>query len=315
MLEQRSTQYSRFSPDDVKQWQDEGFVIIPDFFSATEIQCVRSEYERIYGTTSKSGSTGVALNLKKDDKTGEFVRDQFKNIDTLPYDASVEMNMLSLHPALIEFSRHLLKVDDVRLYQSHTWAKYTGEADYDQPHHCDFRNHTLTVPSDDISQRCVDYIIYLTDVTDAHGALHYVTKPDSDAVLRRGAVWASEDQQKALRSVERSAASTAGTLVAHSIDTFHRGTNLTQEKGYRFTMTVGYKAAGNEMVAYNTWQDNAPTRWQKIIHNADVEQLACLGIPRPGDPFWTERTLKLTQARWPGWDMQAYFASAGIRID
>ena len=76
------------------------------------------------------------------------------------------MNLLSLHPALIALARDLLGVPDVHLYQSHSWAKFTGEADYDQVHHCDFGNHTLTVPSDEAAMRSVDFIIYITDVTD-----------------------------------------------------------------------------------------------------------------------------------------------------
>ena len=236
----------RFTQAHIDQWRQEGFVIIPDFFSAQEIAPIVTDYERIYGKKGAGDFAGSELNLKEEDGQGAFRNNQFKNIDILPYDGSIEMNLISLHPALIEFAKQVLCSDDVHLYQSHTWAKYTGEADYDQAHHCDFRNHTLTVPADSPSQRTADIVIYLTDVTDAHGALHYVTKPDADSVLREGAIWGPEPEQQAqLRSKERSAAGTAGTLVAHSIDTFHRGTNLTLPGGYRYTMTVGYKAAGN----------------------------------------------------------------------
>jgi len=194
----------------------------------------------------------------------------------------------------------------VHLYQSHTWAKYTGEADYDQAFHCDFGNHTLTVPSDDVALRTVDFIFYLTDVTDAHGALHYVTKTDSDRLLGKGSVFAREDQQHALKEVERSAAGPAGSLLAHSIDTFHRGTNLTEINGHRFTMTVGYKASGNEMIGFHVWQSAADRPWPILLNNATPSQLQCIGIPLPGDPFWTERTLRLTELRWPDWDMSLY---------
>ena len=49
-----------------------------------------------------------------------------------------------------------------------------------------------------------------------------------------------------------------------------------------------------------------------IATNATPEQLSRLGIPSPGSDYWTERTLKLSQARWPDWDMQAYFSAAGV---
>ncbi|MDG1206899.1 MAG: phytanoyl-CoA dioxygenase family protein [Pseudomonadales bacterium] len=298
----------RFTHAHVEQWRQEGFVIIPDFFTAQEIAPIVTDYERMYGKKGAGDFAGTELNLKQEDGVGEFRNNQFKNIDILPYEGSVEMNLISLHPALIEFAKQVLSTDEVHLYQSHTWAKYTGEADYDQAHHCDFSNHTLTVPADSPSQRSVDIVIYYTDVTDAHGALHYVTKTDASEVLRDGAIWAPEpEQQIQLRSKERSAAGTAGTLVAHSIDTFHRGTNLTLPQGYRYTMTVGYKAAGNDMIGYSTWQDSAEKPWDNIFNNATPQQLQCLGIPKPGDAFWSQRTLKLTQARWPNWDMQPYF--------
>jgi hypothetical protein len=31
--------------------------------------------------------------------------------------------------------------------------------------------------------------------------------------------------------------------------------------------------------------------------------LALFGVQKPGDPFWTETTLRRTQARYPNWDM------------
>jgi len=256
----------RFTQAHIDQWRQEGFVIIPDFFSTQEIAPIVTDYERMYGKKGTGDFAGSELNLKEEDGQGEFRNNQFKNIDILPYEGSIEMNLISLHPALIEFAKQVLCSDNVHLYQSHTWAKY------------------------------------------AHGALNYVTKPDADDVLREGAIWGPEPKQQALlRSKERSAAGTAGTLVAHSIDTFHRGTNLTLPGGYRYTMTVGYKAAGNDMIGYSTWQDSAEKPWDKIFNNATPQQLQCLGIPKPGDPFWCQRTLKLTQARWPNWDMQQYF--------
>ena len=110
------------------------------------------------------------------------------------------MNLISLDPQLIALARRLLGVDQVELYQSHTWAKFTGEADYDQAFHCDFGNHTLTVPGDEASARTVNFVIYISDVSDSVGALHYVTKQDAAAVLGEGAILASVEQQVELKS-------------------------------------------------------------------------------------------------------------------
>jgi len=296
----------RHTVSHVEEWRREGFTLIPEFFSTEEILPIIEDFQELYEDRGQGEGVGTPLNKKEEGAIGAGHPKQFMNIDSLPYNASSAINLISLHPALISFAKSLLDVDDVHLYQSHTWAKYTGEADYDQAFHCDFGNHTLTVPADDVSLRTVDFILYLTDVTDAHGALHYVTKTDSDRILGSGAVFAKDDQQFALKEKERSAAAPAGSLLAHSIDTFHRGTNLTEIDGHRFTMTVGYKASGNEMIGFHVWQSAADRPWPIVLNNATPEQLKCLGIPMPGDVFWTDRTLKLTQLRWPEWDMSVY---------
>jgi hypothetical protein len=301
----------RFGAQHVQAWRDDGFAIVPGFFSQAEIAPVWADFQQLYGSRGVADGTATELDNKKPGSIGEFNPGQFLNIDRLPYNASPAINLIALHPAVIDMSKALLGVDEVLLYQSHTWAKYTGQADYDQDFHCDFGNHTLLVPSDDHAARTVDFILYFTDVSDAHGALHYVTKPDALRVLGHdGLTAASPQAQRALKAVERSAAGPAGTLVAHGIDTFHRGTNLTAPHGHRFTMTLGYKAAGNDAIAYHAWQHAENRPWQLLFAHATPEQLACLGVPLPGAPFWTERTLRLSQARWPAWDMRAYVNAA-----
>jgi hypothetical protein len=299
----------RFNEQHINEWRNDGFTTIPNFFSEAEYGPVLRDFETMYPNVP---SATPRILGPSDDRSINAPK-QFANIHNLPYNASAAINLISLHPQLIAFAKALLGVDEVHLYQSHTWAKYTGEADYDQAFHCDFGNHTLTVPADEPAGRTVDFIFYLTDVTDAHGSLRYVTKPDVARALGRPALAAPDEaQQKALRTYERSAAVPAGSLLAHGIDTMHRGSNLTAAGARRFSMTVGFKAAGNDAIGFHVWQQAAGRPWEMVINHATPDQLACLGIPRPGDPFWSARTLKLTQARWPEWDMSAYFAAAGV---
>ncbi|WP_066652342.1 hypothetical protein [Sphingomonas sp. CCH10-B3] len=200
----------------------------------------------------------------------------------------------------------------MHLYQCDAWAKYTGEADYDQPFHCDFANHTLTVPGDDAAERTINFMIYVTDVTDDLGAIHYVAAPDAEAVVGSGrtalpqAAAGADDVQLALKARERSGAAPAGSIFAYGIDVYHRGTNLTRPGGHRYTITASYKAAGNDMIGRIAWPLHFMRPWKKLIGHASPEQLACLGIPLPGAPFWTPTTIARTQARWPDWDMTPY---------
>lgn len=304
----------RFNAQHVQQWHEDGFLIIDDFFTADEVAPVLQDYEVLYQDAGQdvanNPAAGLAKVLQEGDDAAANSALQFKNIDTLPYQGSSAINLISLHPELIALAKALLGVSDIHLYQSHTWAKYTGQADYNQEFHCDFGNHTLTVPSEEAAQRSVDFVFYLTDVTSDQGALRYVTKPDVEEVLGRARLSASTpEQQAALMSRERAVIVPAGGLVAHGIDTMHRGSNLTETNGRRFSMTVGFKAAGNDQIGFHVWQSAANRPWQNVIDHASPEQLACLGIPLPGDSFWSLRTLKLTQSRWPQWDMTEYFAA------
>jgi ectoine hydroxylase-related dioxygenase (phytanoyl-CoA dioxygenase family) len=301
----------RFSAAHIEQWREEGFVVLERFFEPREYEPVLADFEALYRDAGQGDGVGTPLHLDGDASRANRGL-QFKNIHVLPYDGSTAINLISLHPELIAFARALLGVSDVRLYQSHSWAKYTGEADYEQDFHCDYGNHTLLVPADDPARRTVDFIIYLTDVTKEHGALRYVTKPDVLAALGRPAISVTDEEQRALREKERAVVVPAGSLVVHGIDTLHRGSNLTAPNGRRFSMTAGYKAAGNDQIGFHVWQATQNRPWHLLFDHATPEQLACLGVPKPGDVFWTPRTLTLAQTRWPGWDMTEYFeACAG----
>ena len=102
------------------------------------------------------------------------------------------------------------------------------------------------------------------------------------------------------------AAPPAGSVFAYGIDVFHRGTNLTLPDAHRFTVTASYKAAGNDQIGWSAWPRFFREPWHLVMDNASVEQRTCLGIPAPGDPFWTELTLARTRDRWPNSDWSAY---------
>ena len=200
----------------------------------------------------------------------------------------------------------------MHLYQAHSWAKYTGATDYEQPFHCDFKNHTLTVPSDNPSELTINCMIYVTDVTLDHGAISYVPQSQSDPITgpnRAMFLDTDPDAQNALQQIEQRGVGPAGSIFAYGIDVYHRGMNLTAPKGHRYTLTASFKAAGNDMIGWSAWPFSFLKPWHIIFDNATPDQLSCLGIPRPGHAFWTPRTLDRAQDRWPNWDMTAYRAA------
>lgn len=296
----------RHTAQHIAAWRDDGAVLVPNFFSAEEIAPVQADFERLYGR-GKDGQE--AASLKPPKGLGNFSPAQFTEVHDFPLAASVATNLIGLHPDLIAFAKQALGCDDVRLYQCHSWAKFTGDADYEQPFHCDFSNHTLTVPADDHAEGTINFVIYFTEVSDDLGAIHYVPHRLSDPLTGQDRASFIADQpelQETLKQVELSGAGPIGSVFAYGIDVYHRGTNLTRPGGYRYTMTASYKRAGNDMIGFSAWPQSFLKPWALVFANASPEQLACLGVPRPGDPFWTERTLRRAQERWPDWDMTPY---------
>jgi hypothetical protein len=295
----------RYTDAQLHEWLQEGGVLLERFFSPREIEACRADMEALYG--ERRDPLATVRNDKPAGAIGAFSNDKFRNFDDMPFACSPALNLLGLHPALIELARAALGTRDVRLYQSHSWAKFTGEADFDQLFHCDFKNHTLTVPAETTGQRTINCMIYITDVEDDLGAIHYVPLSESDAVCgHERDPFGADSIQAPLKAIERSGAGPAGSVFAYGIDVYHRGTNLTRPGGVRYTLTASFKAAGNDMIGWSAWPHSFLKPWYILFEHCSPDQLSCLGVPAPGDPFWSTVTIERTQRRWPMWDAQPY---------
>ena len=298
----------RFGPEHLEAWRRDGGVSIRDFFTPDEVAAVRADFEAVFG---RAEGAGEALVKTPEGQVGRFHPSQFKDILPVPIDCSPALNLIGVHPALIAFARAALKTDAVHVYQCQAWAKFTGDSDYDQPFHCDFSNHTLTAPSEDAHLNSVTILCYFSDVTEAHGPMHYVTRPDSAKVAGPEASLSEDPEaharlQSGLAPLGRSSAAPAGSIFPYAIDVYHRGTNLTAPHGARYALMTCFRAAGNDAIGFHAWPFHHRQPWARIFDHATPEQLACFGVQRPGDPFWTETTLARAQARYPGWDMTPY---------
>lgn len=299
---------TRFTTDHVETWHRDGGVLIERFFTTDEVAAVQADFETVFGTPS-SGREDIQT--KPDGQIGRFSDQQFATFAPVPFDCSPALNLIGVHPALVDLARTLLKTDDVHLYQCQAWAKFTGQADYDQPFHCDFSNHTLTVPAEDASDSCVTILCYFTDVSEAHGPAHYVTRPDSDTIADPAAVFSTDKAeagriQSELLPLAQSSASPAGSILPYSIDVFHRGTNMTEPNGRRYAVMACFKRAGDEAIAYHSWAADHHKPWSRIFEHATPEQMSCFGVQAPGHAFWTPTTLDRAQRRYPQWDLTPY---------
>lgn len=298
----------RFTHEHVETWRREGCVLIENFFTADEVADVRADFAAVFGRVAGAAE---AMQKKKPGELGRFNPAQFTTFEAVPFDCSPALNLIGVHPALVSFAKAALAADNVHLYQCQAWAKFTGDADYDQPFHCDFVNHTLTAPSEDVTKNSVTILCYFSDVSDAHGPAHYVTRTDSNAIAGPEATLSTDPQTQAALQVRlipyaRSSAAPAGSILPYSTDVFHRGTNMTAPHGHRFAVMACFKKAGDESIGYHAWQFHHRKPWHKIFDHATPDQLVCFGVQRPGDPFWTALTLERAQARYPNWNLAPY---------
>ncbi len=298
----------RFTQAHVDAWRSDGAVLIENFFTPEEVAAVRADFQTVFGRLDGGNE---AVDTKRPGEVGRFNDAQFTSFVAVPLACSPALNLIGVHPSLVRFAQAALRCSDVHLYQCQVWAKFTGDADYDQPFHCDFANHTLTVPSEEDQLNSVTVLCYFSDVSEAHGPAHYVTRPDSSSVAGPESTLVTDKQsherlQSQLARVARSTAAPAGSVFPYGIDVYHRGTNMTQPGGHRYAVMACFKSANNESIGYHAWPFHHAKPWSRIFDNATPEQLACFGVKRPGHPFWTPTTLDRAQVRYPNWALTPY---------
>ena len=297
----------------VDAWRTDGFVILPAYLDAEDLAAARDAVARQFPSAD-------AFHDDVDPKRNARYRDEFGGIHPFPMD-EVELNLLAVHPKVVDVAATLLGRDplDLRCYSAEGWAKYTGAADYDQPLHRDYLNHTLLAPTDDVRFQQVEVFVYLSDVPESHGPPHYLSKrhtADLPALPnwypRSGGVadeqgWVSVDDNRARYELEVSAAGPAGTLVAYSPATFHRGTAMTAPRGARYTIHTNFRPAEVEWGQRLSWTATAnDPRWHAFVRRATWQQLVLFGWPPPSSPYWTDETRRSLALRYPGLDVSPW---------
>jgi hypothetical protein len=291
-----------------RQWRTHGFVILPGFVPAAELKPALGELPAMYPTAE-------GFHDGTDDRRDRFTVDEWAGIDSFPF-RGTELSLLAVNDRLTGLAGALLADTDLRIYSAETWAKYTGAADYDQPLHRDYLNHTLMVPADDPRFWQLEMFVYLVDVPDELGPPSLVSRTQTTGLPvkpnwypREGGAdsaggWVETTGSPDLYGGEVRAAGPAGTVVAWAPGTFHRGTALTVARGARYTMHLGYRPARVEWGQRMPWANRShELEWYGFAHRATPRQLALFGFPLPGHPYWTEATLAGTAQRYPGLDM------------
>lgn len=283
--------------DATAAWRRDGFVVLPGYLDGPEMEAARRDLAAVYPSAEEyHAAPGEARNRI-------YTGDEFGGIIAFPFPA-VALCRVVVHDKLVALAEAFFGTEDIRIYAAELWAKYTGATSYEQEHHRDYLNHTPLVPSTgDLRWRGLEMFIWLSDVPEDHGPTHVVPLPVTAGVpaLPHGYL---RSERPDFYEREQSGAGPAGTVVAYSTDTFHRGTAMTAPRSGRYSAHVSYRHADNFWTGRHAWGDHSfHPDWKPFVEQATMRQLLLFGFPPPGHPYWTPETLTELRVRYPGLDI------------
>jgi hypothetical protein len=285
-------------------WFEDGWCVLDGLFTDDEIGAAREEIGQLFPSAEQ-----VAARLTGGGGDPDLNWDKAK--PGFPFDG-VALNRLVVHDSLIDLAEDLLGTDQVRLYQGLASAKYSGAAhDYEQLLHVDYGNHTLVVPRADVGYQHLELFVYLSDVTPETAATRVVSRRlTGDLPVER--MYLHLVEYASLYESEVSASGPAGSVLAYRPDVYHRGTSLSAPASARFLLHVAYRPKSAEWLGFQTWPVHGEgAAWNRFVRHATPRQLAVLGFPEPGHPYWNEETLHGVAARYPRLDMTPWRIAVG----
>jgi hypothetical protein len=282
-------------PDEaLTQLRERGFLIFPGFLSADELRDAQDALWLHFPRPEEYFANPGAH--------PEFAGSQFAGLRLGPV-KSFALNRLAFHPDLVDLAERFLGSSDLRLYKMELWAKYAGAVDYDQPHHRDFGNHSMVVPSRRDPMRQMTSFILLSDVGPGDGP----TKVVPYDVGKDTPYWPLHQPLGAFAAEEVAITGPAGTLFSYRTDILHRGSAMEGGKRSRFALLADYDVWGTRWAGKMAWPHyaNSP-HWTEMIERASVRERTLFGFPAPGDPYWDDQTRRDVAARYPNMDMTPY---------
>lgn len=300
----------------VHAWRTDGFVVLPAYLSSADLAAATAELPLLFPTADQ-------FHDRVNPERNRRFEDEFGGIEDFPF-TSTPLSLLAVHPLLIDLGQQLLGTSELRVYSIEAWAKYSGAADYDQHLHRDYLGATLLVPSDDLRFGQVEMFVYLVDVPVELGPTAYVASSHTNALPlipnwfppvdgkadSDHPTWISPLGRPDLYEHEVRAPGTAGTVVAYTNQTVHRGTQLTAQRGARYTLHLNFRPAESEWQSRHSWVEHAIEQpWSNFVEAASPRQLALFGWPSPGHPFWTRQTIDAIHQRYPGLDVTPWATS------
>jgi hypothetical protein len=307
--------------DEVDAWERDGWVVLDGLLGTDMIDAAVKDLWQVFPTPAGYHDDPEAARRRwlgippaRDDafvwpEHGPGFRpEQHRWSHLFPFPGSGALNRLCVHPSIVDFMERALGTSDIRCYQAQVTAKYSGDANYEQPMHTD-RNHSWLPAIPGPPWLHVESFLYLSDVHGGNAPTHLVPAPASGGRETTEPLY-MPGRDADLYAAELPAPGVRGSLLVYRSDVFHRAVDLTEVGGARFLLNVSYKVATAEWIGYHTQQSRSTSpAWVAFVEESTPRELELFGFPPPGHELWSVTLLDATARRYPKLDLTPWRAA------
>lgn len=289
----------RFNQQDIDHYREHGYVLLQNFLSPEELLGVYADVERLIP------GWRYAVDPSRPKPDGWQEPPQSTLNPRFPFPGKA-LNQVTFHPELRRFAATIAGHDDLVCEQSDlTYKCRNHNRDVDQNMHMDFGNHTLAYPSSEPKYWQTAYLIYYTDVTADLAPTAVCSWQHYKDELHWPAIH-SRQQRPDLYEHEVLARVPAGSILAYSTRTYHRGTKFLGDGG-RVAHFITYAPKNCAWLGIVGWPtQGVRDSYHRWIEQSSLAEREMIGFPPVGHDYWTDEMIQGVQARFPQLDMSPY---------